>query len=428
MFPISLASIVLTLSVCQLALAQTSSRSSAVLANHSDPPVATSGAKDRRPASSQSKAEAKRLYKEAVKYIRGGFPRQAIQILSRVIELDPEYADAYYGLGFSFFEMGEWQKASDSLRELLRLIPNDADGQSLLDRSEEARKRAGTIEPTAKSITTNSESAQPQGASIGNNASSPVETSSEPKSVADDLTATYRVGSGDVLDVRFTDDSPNNSTLFTVTSLGLLEHPSLPDPLPVAGFTVEEITIQLRADLKRRGLNDNPSIRVAVRDYGSHAILVSGLVKESGTKILRREAIPLYVVVADAQPLPEAARLTLVSQRSKEVLTIDLTDTKEMERLVLPGDVITVQPNVVQFFYVSGEVTSPGEKTFRRGVTLTQALMIAGGLTKKAKEARISRDGGTGFLSVTQYKLKDIDSGKLRDPLIQPGDRITIVD
>jgi protein involved in polysaccharide export with SLBB domain len=218
----------------------------------------------------------------------------------------------------------------------------------------------------------------------------------------------------------------NASSLFTIAASGLLEHPSLPDPLPVAGLTVEDIAAALRADLKRRALNDT-KVWVAVRDYGSHAVLVSGLVKEPGTKILRREAIPLYVVIADAQPLPEAARLNLMRNRTNEFFSVDLTEPKEMNRLVLPGDVITVQPNVIQFFYVSGEVKSPGEKTFRRGLTLTQALMVAGGVTAKPKEARIAREDNSGFLVVTSYKLKEIESGKLRDPLIQAGDRITIV-
>ena len=40
----------------------------------------------------------------------------------------------------------------------------------------------------------------------------------------------------------------------------------------------------------------------------SHTILVSGLVKEPGPRIIKREAIPLYVVVADAQTLPEAGQ------------------------------------------------------------------------------------------------------------------------
>jgi protein involved in polysaccharide export with SLBB domain len=228
--------------------------------------------------------------------------------------------------------------------------------------------------------------------------------------------------------VRLTDATSNKSTLFTITPSGLLEHPDLPDPMPVAGLTIEEITAALAADLKRRAVTDNLKVWVGVREYGSHAILVSGLVKEPGTKIIRREAIPLYVVIADAQPLPEAARLTLARNQSNEFISIELTDTKQMNLLVLPGDVITLHPHEVQFFYVSGEVKAPGEKTFRRGLTLTQALMIAGGVSPKSKEARLARDDGNGFLVVTRYKLKDIDSGKVRDPLLQPGDRITIVE
>jgi protein involved in polysaccharide export with SLBB domain len=77
---------------------------------------------------------------------------------------------------------------------------------------------------------------------------------------------------------------------------------------------------------------------------------------------------------------------------------------------------------------VAGEVKAPGEKTFRRGLTLTQAIITAGGLTGKSREARIARDDGRGFLVMSNYKLKNIDSGKRPDPLIQPGDRITVVD
>ena len=120
------------------------------------------------------------------------------------------------------------------------------------------------------------------------------------------LTKIYRVGPADVLDIRINDDTTTQSTLFTITPAGLLEHPMLAEPLVAGGLTVDEITSRLESELKRRALVDNPRVSVGVRDYASHTVLVSGLVKESGPKILRREAIPLYVVVADAQPLPEA--------------------------------------------------------------------------------------------------------------------------
>jgi polysaccharide export outer membrane protein len=241
------------------------------------------------------------------------------------------------------------------------------------------------------------------------------------------LTKLYRVGPGDVLDVRINDASSPQSTLFTVTPAGLLEHPSFAEPLHVAGLSVEEITSTIEADLKRRALSESPQVSVGVRDYASHTILVSGLVKDSGTKVLRREAIPLYVVVADAQPLPEAARVSVVRSEANEAYDIDLSQPGEMNLLVRPGDVISLQANVTQFLYVGGEVKSPGEKTYRRGLTLTQAIIAAGGLTSKGKQARLGRDDGHGFLTVTRFKLKDIDSGKIADPLVRPGDRITIV-
>jgi protein involved in polysaccharide export with SLBB domain len=154
---------------------------------------------------------------------------------------------------------------------------------------------------------------------------------------------------------------------------------------------------------------------------------VSGLVKEPGTKSLKREGIPLFVVIADAQPLPEAGRVSVQRNASNEGFMIDLLETSALNMLVRPGDVINLLERQPQFFYVSGRVNSPGEKTFRRGLTLTQAIIAAGGLGKDAKKAQLARENGRGFLLVTLYKLKDIDSGKVPDPSIQPGDRITII-
>ena len=89
----------------------------------------------------------------------------------------------------------------------------------------------------------------------------------------------------------------------------------LAEPFAAGGLTADEISDRFESELKRRALVENPKVSVGVRDYASHTILVSGLVKESGPKILRREAIPLYVVVADAQPLPEAEHVDSCAKR-----------------------------------------------------------------------------------------------------------------
>ncbi len=241
------------------------------------------------------------------------------------------------------------------------------------------------------------------------------------------LTRIYRVGPNDVLDVQLNESQSPDSTLFTVTPSGLLELPLLNEPLPVTGLTVEEIGRKLEAEFTKRALIDNPRVIVGVRDYASHTVLVSGLVKDSGTKFLRREAIPLYVVVADAQPLPEAARVTVVRSEQNQIYEIELTQAADMNLLIRSGDVITVLPNVTQFIYIGGEVKSAGEKTFRRGLTLTQLILAAGGVTPKAKVAQIVRDAGGGFLVPIRFDLQAIGSGKAADPVLKPGDRIVIL-
>lgn len=438
----------------------------------------TNAAPDVRIVSPEAKAEAKRLYKEGVKYGEAGLFSQAAQILERAVKLDPGNANAHYALGHAYFDLRQWKNAIGSFQRALDLNPKDIEARELLTlarniahqgperpaprvqnvrRVESAHRVESAPAPTMSTPPT-TKSAQPQTTSappkvevqVSMNAKpepAPVQTEApsaevtstevteakeapEVNAAANDLTLTkiYRVGPNDVLDIRINDSASPQSTLFTVTSSGLLEHPLLAEPLQAGGLTVDEISAKFEDDLKRRALLDNPKVSVGVRDYASHTILVSGLVKDSGTKILRREAIPLYVVVADAQPLPEAGRATVVRNESNETFEVELGEASEMNLLVRPGDVITLLANVTQFVYVGGEVKQPGEKTYRRGLTLTQAIIAAGGVTPKSKEARIGRDDGKGFLSVTRFKLKDIESGKVQDPVVKPGDRIMIVD
>jgi protein involved in polysaccharide export with SLBB domain len=404
-------------------------------------------------------SESKRLYNEGVKYALAGLFAQAAQLFQQAVKLDPQFADAHFALGHAYFDMGRWQNAIDSFKRAVELNPHDLEAQDRLEQSREMLAReagkkkdkaapAKTSEPAkpeplqkpvaekialnVKPETAKSETPQVAENSTTETKDNPAKESSSPavNAAANELALTrlYRVGPGDVLDVRINDSQAPQSTLFTITPTGLIEHPLLAEPLHVTGQSVEEIGASIEADLKRRALMETPKVLVAVRDYASHTILVSGLVKDSGTKILRREAIPLYVVVADAQPLPEAARVTVVRSEANEAYDIDLAQPGEMNLLVRPGDVITLHANVTQFLYIGGEVKSPGEKTYRRGLTLTQALIAAGGVTNKAKEARLGRDDGRGFLTMTRIKLKDIESGKIPDPQLRPGDRIMIVD
>ena len=392
-----------------------------------------------RTISSEAKAEAKRLYKEGVKYGVAGLFSQAAQTFEQAIKLDPQHADAHFALGHAYFELQQWRNAIRGFERAYELNPKDNQAREMLALArtlahqgpQQSNTPRGQAQPKPESVQV-SMSVKPAPTKTENptGGETNIEAAKPNVAAANDLALTkiYRVGPGDVLDIRINDSSSPQSTLFTITPSGFLEHPLLAEPLHVRGLTVDEITTRIETEVKRRALHDNPKVSIGVRDYASHTILVSGLVKDSGTKILRREAIPLYVVIADSQPLPEAARVTVVRSESNETFEIELAHATDTNLLVRPGDVITVLPNVTQFVYIGGEVKSPGEKTYRRGLTLTQAIIAAGGVTPKAKEARLGRDDGKGFLVVTRYKLKEIESGKVQDPVVKPGDRITIRD
>jgi protein involved in polysaccharide export with SLBB domain len=257
---------------------------------------------------------------------------------------------------------------------------------------------------------------------VSGNDTNPAATPSEP------LTSVYRIGTGDVLDIRLLNDKdPRQSTLYTVLAGGALDYPLLRDPLTVAGMTTDELAAQLIAEFRHRGVFQRPQVRVSVREYASHAVLISGLVTDPGTKILRREAIPLYVVVAEAQPKPEAGRAVVISHATGEVTNVDLNDAAALNTLVQAGDVINLVARPPEFFYVGGEIGSPGQKDFHAGMTLTQALLASGGVTALAGgKVRVSRAGADGRLASTEYDLRRIEGGAVPDPLLQAGDRIEV--
>lgn len=264
--------------------------------------------------------------------------------------------------------------------------------------------------------------------SVAKPAATPAGANTSALTPAEPLTSVYRVGIGDVLDIRLLNDKdPRQSTLYTVLAGGALEYPLLHDPVTVAGMTTEELAAQLIAELRHRGVFQHPQVRVSVREYASHTVLVSGLVGDPGTKILRREAIPLYVVVAEAQPKPEAGRAVVISHATGKATSVDLADTAGMNALVQPGDVINLVVRPPEFFYVGGEIGSPGQKDFHSGMTLTQALLAAGGVTAQAgARVKVSRAGADGRLVSTEYDLQAIEGGAVPDPVLQAGDRIEV--
>ncbi len=260
----------------------------------------------------------------------------------------------------------------------------------------------------------------------------PAASSTKEARLAEDLSALtkiYRVGVGDVLDVRVLNAPPRNneSTLYTVLDGGYLDFPLAGPPMVVAGLTTEEIAAKIASELKKRAVYEQPLVTVTVRAHMSHTVIITGLVNEPGAKVLRREAVPLYVVLAEAQPRAEAGLATIISNRAGKTTTVDLADPAATTMLVFPGDVINIAPRPPAFLYVGGDVNMPGQIDFHPGMRLTQAILAAGGArSSSAVWVKVSRQKEDGRLTWTQYNLLAIMDGVEPDPELRPGDRIEV--
>ena len=239
------------------------------------------------------------------------------------------------------------------------------------------------------------------------------------------LTEIYRVGVGDVLDVRLINSPNNKSTLFTVMPSGAIDFPVLGGAIIVGGLTTEEIQGRIAAELKRRAIEENAQVSVGVRQYTSHSVMVNGLVVNPGTRYLRREAVPLYVVLAESQLRNDAGRVVIMRSGNTGD-PLELSDPQTLNLIVQSGDVITVSNKPQEFYYIGGRINFPGQKVFQPGITLLQAILAAGGVPLKENRVEISRAGTDGKLTTVRYRIKDIKGGTVEDPKLQPGDRIEI--
>ena len=361
-------------------------------------------------------------YDLGVREARAGRHREAVTAFRQAVILDRRNAAAYRALGDAYAALGDWRESVDAYEQAARLSPDDAETYQKLGRAyaklRETSGGAGSGDVAAADGAMTL--AAPRPAATTGAARAPA---NDP-----DPTAVYRVGPGDVLDIRLLNGREHRTTAYEVTPTGLIDYPALREPAAVAGLTVEEVAARLGAALGLRATGANPQIAVGVREYVSHAIIVGGMVKEGGTKVLQREGVPLYVIIAHAQPLPGAGQAVVVGRATGRTTAVDLSDAAAMKTLVRPGDVITVRALPKQFVYVAGAVREPGQKEFHTGMTLTQVLLAAGGVQAPGSTVvNVTRQGTDARLSTVRFNLAEIKEGRTPDPPVRPGDRVEVL-
>ena len=261
----------------------------------------------------------------------------------------------------------------------------------------------------------------------------PVASDPKPEVLPDKKTPAenYRIGAGDVLYIELA-SATNASGYYTVRDDGTIDFPLVGEKVSVADLAAEEAARKLAAGIE---LFPNARVSVKVREFRSHKVIVSGMVERPGEQSLQREAMPLYVLRAEAIADSRATKAVIHRSETAVPEVIDLRQPGADSTLIYPGNRIEFASDAgakpvtnASYFYISGDVASAGQKEFTPGLTLLQAIVASGGAKGNPKKATIRRKRDTGVLNVSEFNLRKIKDGKSADPSLAPGDMIEIGD
>lgn len=246
--------------------------------------------------------------------------------------------------------------------------------------------------------------------------------------------ATYIIGPNDVLAVTVF-DQPQLSGKFAVEADGSIAY-ALVGRVMVGALSIRAAEDEIRRRLAAGYLTD-PKVSVTVEQYRSQQIFVMGEVRQPGSlqftgsmtliEALARvgstnERAGSEVVVV--RPPSESARATLPSRDGtvpgSETIRIDL---QRLQAGVLSqnvplraGDTIFV-PRAATVF-VSGQVKSAGEYVIRAGMTVRQALALAGGVTDRGSTRRIQ--------IIRQVEGREVTLDANQETPVQAGDTVVV--
>jgi protein involved in polysaccharide export with SLBB domain len=395
-------------------------------------------------------------YMLGMAYSKTSAYKESFESFKRALRFWPDWPQAHFRLGVISYVLGRKSDSVKAYNKLLRLESPLANSLSRIIKEDNKETVAEGVTASDWSLTqtelvrASPPGKEPTGAKVGNPNQGPTTqaesrgvsaglakpvkdtapVASDPPAATEGtaaLTSIYKVGVGDVLDIRVLNSSTTRSTLYTVMDGGLIDLAIAGGPINVAGLTTDVIQALIAAELKRRAIEEGARVSVGVRYYASHSVVITGLVNNPGMKFLRREAVPLYVIMAEGQPRADARRVTIMRPGSAAVI-VDLDDSAALNFQVRHGDMISVTVRPPESYYIAGRINYPGQKVFQPGITLLQAILAAGGLRRQNENLiEVSRESGDGRLTTTRFKLKEIKAGKIQDPRLQPGDRIEVI-
>ena len=264
-------------------------------------------------------------------------------------------------------------------------------------------------------------------AASGQGSSTPSSSSEETSSSSD-----YVVGPQDVLKITIFDE-PTMSGTYRVDADGSFQYPML-GRVAASGMRVRDIAQMLKTKLED-GFIKRAQVAVDVDQFRSRSIFVVGEVRTPGKYPMTGQMSLIEALAAAGSPTPTASSEILILRprdtaptgaltpeqvEQTNVQRVNLADL-QLGRLagnvtLMEGDTIYV-PKAEKFF-VTGQVRNPGAYTYERGLTVLQAISLAGGLTEKGSDRRLK--------VIRIANGKKTQQGVDLDDVVQPGDTLVI--
>ena len=243
----------------------------------------------------------------------------------------------------------------------------------------------------------------------------------------------YRIGVRDVLEINLFNQQ-DLSGLYAVETDGAFSFPLI-GRIAAEGLTVGQLEESLRAGLKAGYFRD-PRVTVAVAEYRSQRVFVMGEVRSpgayplaAGTSLIEVLALAgsptttasdTVVVVRAGEQAPQGTPVPPEDLNGAETIRVNLRDLESGD---LSGNIVLQDGDTVfvpraEVVYVFGEVRQPGSYPIQDGMTVLQALSLAGGSTEFAALNRI-----------TVIRLVDGEQMEYRahlDDLVQRDDTIRV--
>jgi len=240
----------------------------------------------------------------------------------------------------------------------------------------------------------------------------------------------YRIGEDDELEISVYGDTDLVKTQ-TVRPGGKIAFPLLGD-VQASGLTADELRERIGQGLSKYVVN--PRVTVIITKYNSKQVVVLGEVKAPGVIRLSSDVNIIQAISRVGGNTDEADLRGALLVRDGQILAVDFERLLRQgdfshNLLLRPNDTILIPHIAAKKVFVLGEVTKPLVVQLKHGVTLIEAIVMAGGFTRDAelRDVLILR-GGLGAPHILEVNLDAMTKkGHMaQNVLLQPGDIIYV--